>query len=180
MPMMRSMRTLVERNERFHGDTLHLISGDERITFRTFAQRARKLSSALYELGLRHQDRVSILAMNCREYLEVYGAGEVGRLHRKPGELSPGRTGGPIHIEHGRAEGARVRTAVLGSHRTAAARHCHRSNISSASAQMSPTGLTPTQRYSNPERPTERRWFRAVVTFFLSCLRAEPRVGPKA
>ena len=71
------MRTLVERNERFHGDTLHLISGDERITFRTFAQRARKLSSALYEFGLRHQDRVSILAMNCREYLEVDGAGEL-------------------------------------------------------------------------------------------------------
>ena len=115
MPMMRSMRTLVERNERFHGDTLHLIYGDERITFRTFAQRARKLSSALYELGLRHQDRVSILAMNCREYLEVYGAGEVAGYIVSPVNFRLARTGGPIHIEHGRAEGARVRAAVLGS-----------------------------------------------------------------
>jgi acyl-CoA synthetase (AMP-forming)/AMP-acid ligase II len=36
-----------------------------------------QLASAVYRLGLRAQDRLGVLAMNCAEYLEVYGAGEV-------------------------------------------------------------------------------------------------------
>src|SRR4051794_37036915 len=74
---VQTLRDLVERNERLHGDDLYLIFGEHRVTFRQFAGRARKLASALYSLGVRAQDRICILAMNCPEYLEVYGAGEV-------------------------------------------------------------------------------------------------------
>lgn len=77
MAILQSMRALVERNEHLHGDDLHLIYGEQRRTFRQFADRARRLASSLYQLGVRHQDRVAILAMNCPEYLDVYGAGEV-------------------------------------------------------------------------------------------------------
>jgi len=77
MAILQSMRALVERNERLHGDDCHLIYGEQRRTFRQFAERARRLASGLYQLGVRHQDRVAILAMNCPEYLDVYGAGEV-------------------------------------------------------------------------------------------------------
>ena len=77
MAILQSLRALVERNEYLHGEDLHLIYGEQRRTFRQFADRARRLSSALYRLGVRHQDRVSMLAMNCPEYLDVYGAGEV-------------------------------------------------------------------------------------------------------
>jgi acyl-CoA synthetase (AMP-forming)/AMP-acid ligase II len=74
---VQTMRDVVERNARLHGDELHLIFGERRSTFRQFAQRARKLAGALYSRGARAQDRISILAMNCPEYLEVYAAGEV-------------------------------------------------------------------------------------------------------
>src|SRR5882724_4312116 len=76
-PPVQTLRDVVERNARLHGDELHLVFGEQRSTFRQFAQRARKLASALHSLGARTQDRISILAMNCPEYLEVYGAGEV-------------------------------------------------------------------------------------------------------
>lgn len=77
MAILQSMRALVERNERLHGDELHLIYGQLRRTFRQFADRARRLADGLYQLGVRHQERVAILAMNCPEYLDVYGAAEV-------------------------------------------------------------------------------------------------------
>jgi acyl-CoA synthetase (AMP-forming)/AMP-acid ligase II len=74
---VQTLRDVVERNERLHGDELHLIFGERRATFREFARRARQLAGALYALGARSQDRIGILAMNCPQYLEVYGAGEV-------------------------------------------------------------------------------------------------------
>jgi acyl-CoA synthetase (AMP-forming)/AMP-acid ligase II len=72
-----TLKDLVDRNARFHGDGLFQVFGEQRQTFREFADRARRLASALHSGGLRVQDRVAILAMNCAEYLEVYGVGEV-------------------------------------------------------------------------------------------------------
>jgi acyl-CoA synthetase (AMP-forming)/AMP-acid ligase II len=74
---LQTLRDLTERNAHLHGDDIHLIFGERRSTFRSFAERSLRLASALYELGVRAQDRVSMLAMNCAEYLEVYGACEV-------------------------------------------------------------------------------------------------------
>lgn len=71
------MRDVVERNARLHGDGLHLLFGEQRSTFAQFAARALRLTGALHAVGLRAQDRISILAMNCPEYLEVYGVSEV-------------------------------------------------------------------------------------------------------
>ena len=45
MAILQSMRALVERNERLHGDERHLIYGEQRRTFRQFAERARRLAS---------------------------------------------------------------------------------------------------------------------------------------
>jgi len=81
---LQTMADLVDRNDRLHAADLHLIFGAQRSNFSLFAQRARRLSSALYGLGLRHQDRVSILAMNCPEYLDVYGACEVAPFVANP------------------------------------------------------------------------------------------------
>ena len=74
---LQTMRDVVERNAKLHGDELHLVFGEQRSTFAQFARRAKRLASALYSLGMRSQDRVCILAMNCPEYLEVYGVSEV-------------------------------------------------------------------------------------------------------
>ncbi|MBV8806335.1 MAG: AMP-binding protein, partial [Sinobacteraceae bacterium] len=74
---LQTLRDLTERNAHLHGDDIHLIFGERRSTFRSFADRSLRLASALYELGMRSQDRVAVLAMNCAEYLEAYGACEV-------------------------------------------------------------------------------------------------------
>jgi acyl-CoA synthetase (AMP-forming)/AMP-acid ligase II len=74
---LQTLRDLTERNAHLHGDDIHLIFGERRSTFRSFADRSLRLASALYELGMRSQDRVAMLAMNCAEYLEVYGACEI-------------------------------------------------------------------------------------------------------
>jgi len=39
--------------------------------------RINRLANALFDRGIRRQDRVAILAQNCPQYIEVYGAGEV-------------------------------------------------------------------------------------------------------
>ena len=41
------------------------------------AGRINRLANALIDRGIRRQDRVAILAQNCPQYIEVYGAGEV-------------------------------------------------------------------------------------------------------
>lgn len=74
---LRTLRDLTERNAYLHREDIHLVFGERRSTFRRFADRSSRLAGALHELGMRHQDRVAMLAMNCAEYLEVYGACEV-------------------------------------------------------------------------------------------------------
>ena len=66
----------IERNSRFSPRRLALVYEERRFTHREYATRVRKLASALYARGARRGDRVAILAMNCSEYLEVYGAAE--------------------------------------------------------------------------------------------------------
>ena len=72
-----TLKDLVDRNARFHRDTEFLVFGGRRQTFGEFAERAYRLASALHDSGVRAQDRVALLSMNCVEYLEIYGVGEV-------------------------------------------------------------------------------------------------------
>lgn len=68
---------MIENNaQRFPDDTAFVFQ-DKRPTHREFAARARRLGSAWYRRGARRQDRIGILAMNCLEFCEVYGASEL-------------------------------------------------------------------------------------------------------
>jgi acyl-CoA synthetase (AMP-forming)/AMP-acid ligase II len=71
---MKTMGELLERNALFYPDQLAVVYGDRRDTWADHVSRSRQLADALYRLGIRRQDRVSILAMNCTEYLEVMHA----------------------------------------------------------------------------------------------------------
>jgi acyl-CoA synthetase (AMP-forming)/AMP-acid ligase II len=73
---MRTMRDLLDRNAHLHGAEPHLKFAGVTSTFAEFRARALKLANALHGLGLKVQDRVAILGMNCREYVEVYGMAE--------------------------------------------------------------------------------------------------------
>jgi acyl-CoA synthetase (AMP-forming)/AMP-acid ligase II len=74
---MRTVRELIERNARYFPNREAFVCGDRRLTHGGLAQRALRLASGLYELGLRRQDRLAILAMNSLEFFETYAAAEV-------------------------------------------------------------------------------------------------------
>ncbi len=67
---------LIERSAAYFGDSEAYIFEGRRLTYSQYADRVRRLASSLYQLGMRRQDRVAILATNCVEYFEVYGSAE--------------------------------------------------------------------------------------------------------
>ena len=71
---MKTLGELLERNARLFPDQQAVVFDEVRITYRQLLERARRLSSGLHQRGMRHQDRVAILAMNCNEYFDVYAA----------------------------------------------------------------------------------------------------------
>jgi acyl-CoA synthetase (AMP-forming)/AMP-acid ligase II len=73
---MRTIGELLERNARFYPDKDALVFEDRRHSYRQLVDRARRLADGLHRLGLRRQDRVAILSMNCIEYIELLCAGD--------------------------------------------------------------------------------------------------------
>ncbi|MGP3791580.1 class I adenylate-forming enzyme family protein [Pseudomonas sp. B392_1p] len=73
---MKTLGEMIERNARYFPAGNAFTSAARRVSNRELAERARRLSSHLYQAGLRRQDRVAILAMNCVEYYETYRACE--------------------------------------------------------------------------------------------------------
>lgn len=73
---MKTLGEMIERNARYFPAGNAFTSAARGVSNRELAERARRLSSHLYQAGLRRQDRVAILAMNCVEYFETYRACE--------------------------------------------------------------------------------------------------------
>ena len=73
---MNTIGELLERNARFYPHKEALVCEGRRYTYRQLVDRTRRVADGLHRLGLRRQDRVAILAMNCAEYMEVLGAGD--------------------------------------------------------------------------------------------------------
>jgi acyl-CoA synthetase (AMP-forming)/AMP-acid ligase II len=74
--IMATLGQIIDRNARHSPDRPAVVCGDLRWTHGQFAARVRRLSGGLWQRGLRHQDRYSVLAMNSSEYLECYGAAQ--------------------------------------------------------------------------------------------------------
>jgi acyl-CoA synthetase (AMP-forming)/AMP-acid ligase II len=68
---------LIKRGRALYGNQTALIFEERRYTFAEQAARMARLANALLNKGLRKQDRVAILARNCSEYIECFGAGEL-------------------------------------------------------------------------------------------------------
>jgi acyl-CoA synthetase (AMP-forming)/AMP-acid ligase II len=68
---------LIKRGRALYGQQTALIFEDRRFTFAEQASRMARLANALLAKGLRKQDRVAVLARNCSEYIECFGAGEL-------------------------------------------------------------------------------------------------------
>jgi acyl-CoA synthetase (AMP-forming)/AMP-acid ligase II len=71
---MKTLGELLERNARMFPQQEAVVYEDRRVTYRQLLERARRLSSALHARGMRRQDRVAILAMNCSEYIDIFAA----------------------------------------------------------------------------------------------------------
>src|SRR3546814_6037343 len=73
---------MIEANEKHRTNHPAFVFGDAVLTHGEFAKRARTLSSALYRVGCRKQDRVAHLTQNRIEQCEIYGAGELAGFIR--------------------------------------------------------------------------------------------------
>jgi acyl-CoA synthetase (AMP-forming)/AMP-acid ligase II len=73
---MATLGQIIDRNAWLGPERAAIVYGSLRLTHGQFAARVRRLSSSLWQRGLGHQDRFSILAMNCVEFLECYAASQ--------------------------------------------------------------------------------------------------------
>src|SRR5690554_6998227 len=64
----------LEQRAKFYKDDPAYILGDTAITHGELLNSARKVSSAIYNSGVRHQDRVGVLSMNSIEFGEIMAA----------------------------------------------------------------------------------------------------------
>ena len=71
---------IIPHNQRLRGDATAIVIDGREVSFAEYAERCYRLANALIERGVGHQERISIYAQNCPEYLEVFGAGEVAGL----------------------------------------------------------------------------------------------------
>ena len=69
---MKTLGEMIERNARYLPAGNAFTSASRKVSNSELAERVRRLSSHLHQLGVRRQERVAILAMNCVEYYETY------------------------------------------------------------------------------------------------------------
>jgi acyl-CoA synthetase (AMP-forming)/AMP-acid ligase II len=72
-----ALRDMILRNAARHGDQVAYMCDGRSVTHRQFLNEANRIASALHRLGVRSQDRVSILSMNSLEFALIYGACEL-------------------------------------------------------------------------------------------------------
>lgn len=81
-PFSRTLFDLVCEQADRYPDTAAVISGDEHVTYRELAGRARAAAAALRSRGVRRHDRVGALISNTVEWLEIgLGAGAAGATY---------------------------------------------------------------------------------------------------
>ncbi len=65
---------VIERNAQLYKDKTAFIDGDRRVTHGEYANRVGRLARGLSRVGIRAGDRIAVLAHNCLEYVDIYGA----------------------------------------------------------------------------------------------------------
>ncbi len=75
--MIETLGDILRNNAYKFSDETAYVYGTRVISFGAHFARANRLGSALYLLGVRKQDRISILSQNTMEFMEVFGACEL-------------------------------------------------------------------------------------------------------
>jgi acyl-CoA synthetase (AMP-forming)/AMP-acid ligase II len=88
------LQDILGRSARFYGKKVALVCGPERFSYGQFMDRANRLASGLFSLGVRRGDRIVALLPNCHRFAELYLAvAQVGavlvplNVRLSPGEL---------------------------------------------------------------------------------------------
>ena len=68
---------LIKRGRALYGTQAALLFEGRQFTFAEQAARMFRLANALLGKGLKKQERVAMLARNCSEYIEIFGACEI-------------------------------------------------------------------------------------------------------
>ena len=89
---------LIKRGRALYGPQTALVFEDRRFTFAEQASRIFRLANALLGKGLRKQERIAVLARNCSEYIECFGAGEVAGVEGPPERRAQRNVGGHEHV----------------------------------------------------------------------------------
>ncbi|MBU3992026.1 MAG: long-chain-fatty-acid--CoA ligase [Alphaproteobacteria bacterium] len=71
-----TLKDIIERNARWHGDALAFKCGERELSHRALRDEAARLAAALYAGGARSQDRIGLLLMNSLEMAVGYAACE--------------------------------------------------------------------------------------------------------
>ena len=82
--MSKIVGNIIPGNAELLPDHTAIIDQGRKYTFLRHADRVRQLVGALKQAGCRRRDRISILSRNCAEYLEIYGACELGGFIAAP------------------------------------------------------------------------------------------------
>lgn len=69
-----TLHDLIARNARLHASKTAFLFGDQRVTHAQYAERTARLAAGLAAAGVRAGDRLAILAPNCLEYVDLFGA----------------------------------------------------------------------------------------------------------
>ena len=77
MPLPLTVGDMLFNNARYNPTHAAFVQDGRQLTHGELAARSLQLGSAIHCRGLQRQDRVAILAMNCLEFMEVYGACEL-------------------------------------------------------------------------------------------------------
>lgn len=69
-----TLSDMIVRNARLHPDAAAFIVDGRRMTHAEYLQRVGSLAAGLAAIGVGQGDRIAVLAHNCIEYVELYGA----------------------------------------------------------------------------------------------------------
>ena len=82
--MKKIVANIITDNAECIPEHLAIIDQGRKYTFLQHANRVRRLVNALQRAGCRRRDRIAVLSRNCAEYLEIYGACELGGFIAAP------------------------------------------------------------------------------------------------
>ena len=82
--MKKIVANIIPGNAELIPDHPAIIDQGRKYTFLQHANRVRRLVGALMQAGCRRRDRIAVLSRNCAEYLEIYGACELGGFIAAP------------------------------------------------------------------------------------------------